>query len=387
LLIYHWHYIHSQSFDSLHLYPPLQSEISYVFKLEVPDKLERKILKSLGEKFDLYAFEFSMNDRPLEVKSCNTRGNNTLNFRRKSFSLSLKNAIKFDGKNLKKIAINNLAMDKNHWRNRISFLLMDYLEIFPLVNGHTELQINNRTQGVYLLVQKSDDYTRQLKSPLLLRRQYKGRYEVEEMNDDAKDLLKQFKAVNKFTRKFSGKTLYDSLNRIINLDQYFKWLAFNYLVMNGDYTDEVFFYFHPKDHRFHIIPWDYDDVFASQPHEGWYDRNLKLSDRLLFSGEAPFDAVIDKDDYLYKHYLVNFKSVLYLLNPKYIKSRFEQVYRELHPFYSQEAIISQSKYDQSGSTNLEKLEKDLQYHYQFILKRRSALLKIIEHDLTILSHL
>lgn len=38
-------------------------------------------------------------------------------------------------------------------------------------------------------------------------------------------------------------------------------LAFNYLIRNGDYTDELFLYLTGKGNQFQIIPWDYDDIF------------------------------------------------------------------------------------------------------------------------------
>ena len=58
------------------------------------------------------------------------------------------------------------------------------------------------------------------------------------------------------------------MSQWIDLDIYMKWLAFNFFIRNGDYTDEVYFYMDPATGKYRIIPWDYDDIFASGPHEG-----------------------------------------------------------------------------------------------------------------------
>ena len=104
--------------------------------------------------------------------------------------------------------------------------------------------------------------------------------------------------------------MYDSLNAVVHLDHYFQWLAFNYLIKNGDYTDELFLYLSTEDKRFDIIPWDYDDIFKSQPHDGFEKRNKVLDHKLLFSAEAYIDIVIDKDPFLYLEFLKSFFQLL-----------------------------------------------------------------------------
>ena len=100
---------------------------------------------------------------------------------------------------------------------------------------------------------------------------------------------------------------------MVHLDHYFKWLAFNYLIKNGDYTDELFLYLDEDENRFDIIPWDYDDIFMRQPHDGFDKRNQVLDHQLLFSGEAYLDVVIDGDKFLYLEFLRNFSQIVKIL--------------------------------------------------------------------------
>ena len=64
-------------------------DIDSRFKLEVNPMVLEKILEITGEKMTIVPNSFTFNKQLLDVKSCKTRGNTTLKFRRKSFSLSL----------------------------------------------------------------------------------------------------------------------------------------------------------------------------------------------------------------------------------------------------------------------------------------------------------
>jgi len=360
----------------------LSVSIENRFDFDVNKYLEEKILSISGEKMEFNADEITFNDHPLEVKSCKTRGNTTLQFRRKSFSLSLNNPMALQRVQVKKLAINNLAMDENYWRARLCFLLMKAVGIFPLKNQYAELLINGKTQGTYLMIQKPEDYCRSLGSDLLVRRGEGGQISIDYSNDsELKKMVKKLKRAPGLPKYFSDKQLSDSLNQIIDLEQYYKWLAFNYLIRNGDYYDELFLFLDPETNKFGMIPWDYDDAFASQPHEGLDKRNHALGDRLIYSSEASLDRAIGKDDYLYSNYLKTFLDVVNILTPEVLKESFEQIYQELYPFFMEQAIIAQSEYDQSGLTNINRLQDDLNLHYQYIVRRQSTVKTTIALDL------
>lgn len=376
----------AQSQSSLSFSTNASNKIENTFNFEVHPNLEKKILRISGEKMEFKANQITFNDHPLEVKSCKTRGNTTLQFRRKSFSLSLMDPIALPQVQVIKLAINNLAMDENYWRARLSFLLMKTVGIFPLSNQYTELRLNGQTQGIYLMIQKPEDYCLSLGINLLVRRASGGRIEVEYSNGiEAKKIVKVLKSCRTLNKTLEGTQLSDSLNQIINLEQYYQWLAFNYLISNGDYYDELFLFLDPETNKFGIIPWDYDDVFATQPHEGLEKRNHALGDRLIYSSEASLDRAIGKDDYLYSNYLKTFLDVVNILSPEVLKEAFEQIYQELYPFFMEPPIIAQSKYDQSGLTNINRLQDDLNNHYQFIIRRQSTVKTTIALDLQLIT--
>lgn len=157
-----------------------------------------------------------------------------------------------------------------------------------------------------------------------------------------------------------------------------KWIAFNFFVRNSDYTDEVFFYIDPDNYKFNFIPWDYDDLFSSEPHEGFTESRRLLGDNLIFSTEDLLDKKIAEDEFLYKAYLVQLKELLNQLSPAVLKKIFEKTFEELYPYYSNEGIISLSKYDQFMNADMERLKKDMISLYKMLIITRDQYLKTIE---------
>jgi spore coat protein H len=156
-----------------------------------------------------------------------------------------------------------------------------------------------------------------------------------------------------------------------------KWLAFNFFVRNGDYTDEVYFFVDPATDKFSIIPWDYDDLFSQAPHEGNVESRKVLGDRLFFSTEDPLDKKIVTDQFLYKKYLIQFEELMNQLSTDVLKRAFENIYAELYPYYSDNEIISNSRYDRYKNDNLIKLKSDMLTLYDQLIIYRDYYLKYL----------
>ncbi len=349
--------------------------IEQTYEIKLPEKKYQKLLNSKGAKINFSDFEVFRNSNPLDVLSLKLRGNNSLKFRRKSFAIALNDSI-VEGHPVSKLSLTNLVMDKNYWRNRVCFVLLEQLGLFPLYNAYTEVRINGDTQGIYLVQQKVDDYAKNIEhTPLLLRRTQTNDFkEYVSKEQEGKKRKKQLLEVRDQSSSMSGEKLYDYLSVHLDLDQYFRLLAFYSFVLNGDYTDELYIYFDNSQLKFRVIPWDFDDVFAQAPHEGWENRKLALSNMLIFSSEPYFDVLIDKDAFLYNKFLISYEGLLDELHDSAIKKAFEKVYRELYPYYANDQIIAQSKYDANGLTNLSDLEKDLELHFQYMTTRRKNLI-------------
>lgn len=336
---------------------------------------------SSGRKFNLKNAKWTLNGEEVGVKKTRTRGKSSLLYPRKGFNLSFDEPFLIEEIGLSKIALNNLAQDQNYWRNRLSYLLLAEMGIFPMVNQFVEMSINGKSQGVFLLVEKTEGYTKRVGMDLLVRRNEDGAIRIEYNRlDDGKALVKEFNQVEGLFSKFEGSALFREIEKIVDLDRYFRWLAVNHILRNGDYTDEAFFYYDPESLNFKLVPWDYDDIFSREPHEGTTHHNQMIKNGLLFSGEVGFERKLDKNEFLYNKYMDEFEKTLQYLDEILIRNLFEQVYSELVAFYQDPEIIAMSKYDKFGITDLEKLQTDLNQHYYILLSRRHYLQAVLRSE-------
>ena len=224
-------------------------------------------------------------------------------------------------------------MDKYYCRNRLAFEMMEEIGIFKLFYSYCELKINGTSEGIYMIIEEPEDWAiRKEHSPLVLRRGYNHIIEktkTDNKTDKAytKKYLSFYKQIYKSLDNQKGEELYRTISQWIDMDFYMKWIAFNFLVHNGDYSDEVFFYIDPEIKKYRIIPWDYDDIFAITPHEGKAQRHEAIGDQLLYSSEDKLDEVIANDPYLYEVYLKTLKEVLNKLSAVFMKKVFEELCR------------------------------------------------------------
>ena len=136
---------------------PFQEQGEFpVIRITMPKNLYSQLEKSKGNKLNLKDITLTINGDTARVKDIHSRGNNSLNYKRKSLSVDLDKSLKisYEGKkvSLKKFHLLNLVMDKNLWHNRWAFLTMGELGIFPPFNTYCTVWINGQPEGICLLV-------------------------------------------------------------------------------------------------------------------------------------------------------------------------------------------------------------------------------------------
>jgi spore coat protein H len=350
----------------------LGKKIENVISLTISDLQYDALQSNTGEKYTLWANKLVINGDTLEPREISTRGQTTLMFRRKSLGFRLKSEALFRhaGRtdSLNRFSLISLSMDKYYCRNRLAFEMMEEIGIFKLFYSYCELRINGRSEGIFMVIEEPEDWAlRKEHSPLVIRRGYNHTIEKTKTDNKTdkeytKKYLSFYKQIYKSLDNQKGEELYKTLSQWIDMDFYMKWIAFNFIVHNGDYSDEVFFYIEPEIEKYRIIPWDYDDIFAVTPHEGKEQRHEAIGNKLLYSSEDKLDVIIANDQYLYKVYLKTLKEVLNKLSPVYMKKVFENAFAELFPFYSNQEIINRSQFDYYKDANMENLK-----NYMFTL--------------------
>ena len=387
---------------------------------------EEILFESVGEKFELTispalqvflhqskdttytlddpGIQFMMNDSPVDLKEIRTRGKNALNFPRKSFSVFLKQAVFISGRNgrkgklLERFKLLAMPMDYTYMENRLGLGLLEQTGATPLFFKFVELGINGETQGVYMLVEDPEEFARDLGSEYILRRGYQSwiadsEYEPSFHSIPEKDYKDRFTEIYHSLKPFEGDALFHLLNERLDLGSYFRKMGIDYLLKNGDYTDEIFLYALIEDDkiRYHIIPWDYDDIFSDTPHEvgvSWGTGKIYgerfypthqdvlnvIGDKLIFSIEDDLDYTIVTDPFLYAKYEEELRTLIQDLEKQGFDLLFQNLRSELTPFYQNEKIVAQSSFDRDP-TSQQKWEDNMREKKAFLETRLQEMKK------------
>lgn len=334
----------------------------------------QKLIESKGQKFEIKPIQAQLNEEEIEIEKIRIRGKSSLHFSRKSFSIHLsKNSeLSFPSspKAFRKFYLMSLSMDKFDYYNRLAFQCMAEIGIFPLDYRYAQLMINEEDQGTYFFVEKPDEYVlKHLKASYLMRRgEYSQADDIEWAKGlskaEAKNYQKKYLEIKRICKQYEGGELQEKLSALIDLPAYMKWLAFNYWINNGDYNDEIFFYVKHENSvpLFSILPWDYDDIFAEGPHEGWTIRNKRIKDALIFSSEDYLGRKIASDPMLYAQYLEVLEEVIAQLSEEKLKEIFGDIREELKEL---------DKY-QKGDLLMGRL-KDLDEKFEFMMAKRAEM--------------
>lgn len=344
----------------------------------------KNLRESSGEKVELTRPLMTINMDTAKVKEIHARGNNSLRFQRKSLSVELDKSLKIkiaDRKiSLKKFNLLNLVMDKNLWHNRWSDLNLEKIGLLPLFNSYCKVWINDEPQGFFLLIEKPQEARGKFDSPYMLRRgpdhTISDEYFDEKDKEAAKSYKKQFHSIYSSINSLKGEALITQLQKLIDLDNYFYFIAFNYLIMNGDYADEVFLYINPTNQQFKVIAWDYDDILKPTPHEGRAERTRRYPDKKLFSLEESLDVAIAADNQLYNLYDQSLRKMLTTIDSIQLSSSAHQVILELQKLSEDKTMAAATLFLDKQPFNIDIAKQDILYSVDMITKRRRW---IIEH--------
>ncbi|MDA3880437.1 MAG: CotH kinase family protein [Prolixibacteraceae bacterium] len=381
-----------------------------VFNVTLSESAIDRILEARGEQFYISPLpKLSYGSVPLQLDHMKIRGQSALNFQRKSYSVNLDDFLVFKNDTndfiyIEKFKLLSMVYDYTYIENRLSHILLSQIGLWDLRSFYTQVVFNDdKHQGLYLFVEDPEDYLIQNKdADIVIRRYYRGEISKTELADgittsESEKYSADFNDIYSTLLKFKGKQLYDELNRRMNINNYMKKMAFDFVVKNGDTTDEVFFWAKKQNGNsyFDILPWDYDDLFTIQPHEvgrAWavgtvfgeriYETHAdvlkELNGKLIFSIEDDIDYAIATDDYLYNVYLTQLGFVLNKLDV-IIDQAFLDLKKELDPYYEFPKIIEQSKYD-ANETSADIYSKNIAEKHQYLSGRIQFIMSKIRNQ-------
>jgi hypothetical protein len=298
-----------------------------------------------------------------------------------------------------------MVYDYTYIENSTAVGLFREVGLWPVYSFFTEVRLNDHTQGLYHFIEDPVEYfIEQKSSSFVVRRGYDHIVKACSISPVSKHNLEEyiarFKRIYSNLPKYSGRQIYDTLSSYMDLEQYFTKLSIDMLIKNGDYTDEIFFYTKIKDGKeiFGIFPWDYDDIFADQPHEinnpwasgtifgprEYYSMDDIIADvgsKLLYSIEDDLDYKIAKDSFLYQQYLKTLRSVIEKIDLSAINKIFDYTFDHIGPFYDNDSIVAQSRYD-VDETSYDFFLTNLGEKRQMLKDRRNWILQELDKQQT-----
>ena len=348
-----------------------------VFELSVSPEMQNFLYRSKDTAYTVQDPDLMLifQDRRTALREIRVRGRTTLDYRRKSFGVKLNKPIFIldrEGKAYKELhrfKLISLSMDYCYMNNRLAFGMLEQVGVMQLFYRYVHFYINGENQGVYLLVEDPEQYFLEQGSEYILRRDYHhgiedSEYEPRQYNIPRDTYKARFREIYELLPDLQGEALFQALDQRVDLTHYFRKMGIDFLLKNGDFTDEVFFYSQLRQGHisFRIIPWDYDDIFSTYPHEvgrSWgigkqfgnrsYDTQQDIYDeigeKMVFSIEDDLDYAIARDSFLYARYEQSLSEWLEEIKPGDVDALFDRLEKELGPYYLEEEVITQSQYD------------------------------------------
>lgn len=344
-----------------------------LYKLEISmSASDRETLKA-NEKTEVAAaklriFEFGKPIQEADISVASRGQTSVMKFQRKN--LTIKSLKSTEGKATplqvgtvkgRKLILSASPEDVLGTKNMVSYLAFQAARIQTITPDYAEVILNGKSQGLYMISLHPADYIlKETKADIVVRRRYSDKVEVKEKRDEvseaeAKQYLSALTSIHKSMTKLEGEALVEALSKNLNLGNYMRWLAVNYVLRNGDYLDEVFFIGYRKvdgSLYFDVTPWDLDDTFAEKMHlanipfmKNQGKEGLSRS-QLLYSYESALDRAIARDPVLLaKYHQVAEKVVDELLQSERFQKISEQVESKLLPYLNNEEILANGKLD------------------------------------------
>ena len=319
-------------------------------------------LEKYAEKAEAYSFtdvSLKVNDQPwVTVEEMETRGQSSIAAKRKNFGIKLEKKISLGQVDSKNVNLLNMWIDKGYVSSKFGLMIVDHLNIgAPIYNEYTEVRINGKTNGLYLMVEKPKSAAGD--SPYVVRRAYKSRFKTDEAKI-RKDLTKEeLSRIEKAGASMyaviatkSGSNLLNELKDRMDIEAYMKWMIMNSLFKNGDGADEVFFYVDDEMYAagkiyFRIMPWDFDDLFKSMHNVSINQTELDRNpNTIIYNFEDKLDLKIANDQVLYAELKRLARNLLMTeLSQEKTSAILDSIQEDISPYLERSDILELGKLD------------------------------------------
>jgi len=271
-------------------------------------------------------------------------------------------------------------------KNKISYALLKLVGISSLETEYAEVILNGKSQGLYMITDNPSDYmTKDKDADVVFRRRYNDDIEIKDAKKEMsqteiKSAQKQLMNLHRKLTSLKGEQFINEISKQMNLKNYMKWMALNYILKNGDFVDEVYFYGKKQADGtmyFDIAPWDLDDTFSKQMHLEQiptFPNNAMGSEsdkQLIYNYEGRIDLAIAKDPVLLEMYFNEMAEVVTQIDDIALEAIFADVRHDVSVYTQDQDIQKAGLQDPIKAIyNDDYVNKSLNEKLQMIRERR-----------------
>jgi len=305
------------------------------------------------------------------------RGQTSLReFARKNLSIKIDKSDLNDNEHVKKLKIGEVKSKKLILsagpedtlliKNQIGYALLKKIGLTSLENDYAELLLNGKSYGLYMVTDNPGDYMiKEKEADVVFRRRYNDDIELKDAkkslsDSDILEAQQQLTRIHKKITKLTGQRFIEEISAQLNLKNYMKWMALNYILKNGDYVDEVYFYGKKQAHGqmyFDISPWDLDDTFSDKmhlaqvptfPNNSMQEESAK---QLIYNYEGRIDLAIARDPVLLEMYFQNMEEVVQQLSKDVVDAEFAKISDKVAVYMMDRDVQKNGQLDVSKQSN------------------------------------
>lgn len=267
------------------------------------------------------------------------RGSTSIKCDRKSIAVNLDggdNRRLMPGGTGDKMTLLSMCMDDGYVQTAWVDRVLGRLGLYPVGLRYVRLTVAGKNHGVYLLSQNVKDFAAEQETALtmLLRRGNEqggkpAEVDLPDPDADPQGAAAALAVYDELRALAKGQDADARVRERFALDDYLRWMAWNTLVRNGDYVDEVFLLGSVEAGAtyFQFIPWDPDDVFSDCHGAGAYA--VEEPSGLLYCAEADLDHAIVEDPAIHARYVKAMRLVLEQASDELLAATMAQVRAEL----------------------------------------------------------
>ncbi len=203
----------------------------------------------------------------------------------------------------------NMQFDKAEYLMAASYSLLRDLGLFHLYSRYVRVTVNGEPLGIYLFVERPEDGIRRAfpETVAIYRRRLPSLF-TDEWKDSVPYGDQSLSGLIELNRQDPTAGALESYRRVINIDQYMRWLAINSILRNLDHIDEIFLYEirseKSRPEPLQVMAWDYDDIAAET------QKGERHDDPLVWSALGDIDRNILHSPELYERYRAILRDML-----------------------------------------------------------------------------